>query len=125
MKNIKLKCPYCSGSADLEDSIKIYKKSYGMCYLCENYPKCDSYVGVHKGSNIPLGTLADSSLRKLRNQTHLLFDEMWINKPKNYRNSAYKWLAEKLNLTSEVCHIAMFDESTCLKVIKLLKERSL
>ena len=48
-------CPYCGAVSILTDSKVVYGKSYGMIYLCRNYPKCDAYVGVHKRTNEPLG----------------------------------------------------------------------
>ncbi len=57
-------CPFCNSSVSLVDSAKVYGRSYGFIYLCDQYPKCDARVGCHPGSNKPLGTLADKELRK-------------------------------------------------------------
>ncbi|MBL4653702.1 MAG: hypothetical protein JKY53_12705 [Flavobacteriales bacterium] len=51
-------CNYCNNLATLIDSKIIYGSSKGNIYLCSNYPSCNAYVGVHKGDNWPLGTLA-------------------------------------------------------------------
>lgn len=59
MRNVY--CPYCGRQAEYVDSKVIYGRSYGMAYLCRN---CDAYVGVHRGTDEPLGRLADASLRK-------------------------------------------------------------
>lgn len=32
-------CPDCGGKAELKDSAIIYGKSYGLVYVCENYPE--------------------------------------------------------------------------------------
>lgn len=63
---IQLKCPYCGGNSKLIDSKLIYGRSYGMFYACENYPECDAYVGTHKGTVWPRGTLANEELREYR-----------------------------------------------------------
>ena len=62
-------CPYCQSVSVLTDSKVIYGKSYGMVYLCLNYPKCDSFVGVHKNSIKPLGRMANRELRKENAET--------------------------------------------------------
>ena len=66
MKHKKsIRCPYCGGTAILRDASFVYgEKSYGgKVYVCSNYPKCDAYVGVHPGTRIPKGTLADQELQ--------------------------------------------------------------
>ena len=56
MRNVY--CPYCGRQAEYVDSKVIYGRSYGMAYLCRN---CDAYVGVHRGTDEPLGRLADAA----------------------------------------------------------------
>jgi hypothetical protein len=34
------------------------------------------------------------------------------------RDKAYEWLAETLEITKDECHIGMFDESMCKRVIE-------
>ena len=70
-----IRCPYCGGTAVLRDASFVYgEKSYGgKVYVCSNYPKCDAYVGVHPGTRIPKGTLADQELRKKRMLAHQIF----------------------------------------------------
>ena len=109
-------CPYCGATATLIDSAEIYGKSYGWSWKC---PTCaDVYVGCHRGSTVPLGTLANPSLRLARCRAHAAFDKIW--KRVGSRDQAYAWLAEKLEIPSESCHIAMMDEQTCTKVCELM-----
>ena len=56
----KVYCDYCGRQAEYVDSKVVYGKSYGMMYLCRN---CMAYVGVHKGTDKPLGRLANAELR--------------------------------------------------------------
>ena len=63
-EEISLICPYCGAYSKLIDSKLIYGVSYGMAYVCKNYPECDTYVGTHKGTIKPRGTLANKELRK-------------------------------------------------------------
>ena len=116
-------CPYCNKHTEFVDSSVIYGKSYGMIYLCRD---CDAYVGCHKGTNIALGSLANSELRMLRNQAHALFDPMWKAKMKRdrcskteARKSGYKWLAQQMRIDRKITHIGMFDEEQCKLVIEI------
>ncbi|MCW3466528.1 DUF3268 family zinc-finger domain-containing protein [Chitinophaga nivalis] len=110
-------CPYCGGEPIFTDSCEIYGKSYGMISLCR---PCDAYCGVHKGTNKPLGRLADKKLREMKKLAHAAFDPIWQEKILN-RKEAYKWLSAKLNISEQRCHIGMFDIETCLLVINSCK----
>lgn len=118
-------CPYCEGIAVLRDSAILYKVSYGYVWLCPNWPKCDSYVGCHKKTKTPIGSLANQKLRRLRSATHKVFDPLWKKGEggKLSRSEAYKWLAETLELSKENCHIGMFDFELCERAILACKER--
>jgi len=115
MKNIH--CDYCGTLVEFVDSKVIYGKSYGMIYLC---PDCGAYVGVHKGTDKPLGRLANAELREWKKAAHKVFDPLWQQGPfRGKRNAAYRWLAKQLQLPVEKTHIGMFDVEECKKVIKI------
>jgi hypothetical protein len=127
-------CPYCGSKAIFTSSTRVYRgRDYGMIYLCPNYPACDSYVGVHKGTNIPLGRMANKELRLWKNRAHAVFDPLWQMKlakrraehgqyPKcRARGSGYKWLAGQLGIPVEKCHIAMFDVELCKRVVEVCR----
>lgn len=117
-------CPYCHKPAELVDSIEIYGRSYGMAYLCR---PCGAYVGCHKGTDKPLGRLANAELRKWKMRAHAAFDWLWKGGFMN-RTKAYAWLASELNIPKEKCHIGMMDIDMCQKVIaaslKFLQDES-
>ena len=113
-------CPYCGSTAKLVDSKIIYGRSYGKVWVCGNFPGCDSFVGVHKGTNIPLGTLANKELRKLRNTCHILFDSLWKSGAKS-RDGAYSILARTLKIKKVDCHIALFDVPMCKQMIRMFE----
>ena len=111
-------CDYCGRQAEYVDSKVIYGKSYGMIYLCRN---CMAYVGVHKGTNIPLGRLANAELRYWKKAAHAAFDPLWkYGRFRHHRNAAYGWLSQKMGLPIEKTHIGMFDVPQCKQVIQIM-----
>ncbi|MCF8017802.1 MAG: DUF3268 family zinc-finger domain-containing protein [Vallitaleaceae bacterium] len=114
----KVFCPYCGSQAEYADSKVVYGRSYGMIYLCR---QCDAYVGVHKGTDKPLGRLADKELRYWKMAAHEAFDPIWKSR-RMRRNDAYTWLAERMGLKPEETHIGMFDVPECKKVIKICND---
>lgn len=112
---MKIQCPYCGKEAIWCENKEIYGKNYGdsvMCYYCK---ECDAYVGCHKNTSTPLGTMANKELRELRKQCHLLFDPLWKS-GKMSRKKAYKYLEEKTGLK----HIAWCNEEECKKILTII-----
>lgn len=109
-------CGYCGQPAELVDSAEVYEgRSYGPIYLCR---PCQAWVGVHPGTEEPLGTLARAELRALRRQAHEAFDPRWKGLNAEFsRAAAYEWLAGRLDLPVTACHIGQFDEETCRRAI--------
>lgn len=114
-------CPYCHGEAVLESSAKVYNgKNFGLMYICPNFPSCDSYVGVHKGTKTPLGVMANREHRELKKRCHDLFDRLWKSK-KRSRGNAYLILQKMMNLPPEAAHIGMFTLEQCRELIAKLE----
>jgi hypothetical protein len=115
-------CPYCLRSTAYIDSSFVYGKSFGKIYHCR---KCRAYVGVHKGTDKALGSLANQELRVWRRKAHKLFDGLWQKKmssgysKKVARRTAYLWLSGQMKTEFERTHIAMFDVDQCKKVVEL------
>lgn len=116
-----VECPYCHKQAEFVDSKVVYGKSHGMIYLCRCKPDF-AYVGVHKGTDKPLGSPADRMLRYWRGRAHAAFDPIWKKKAVT-RSEAYQWLAQKLGIHKDDCHIGMFDTETCKKVVDVMQAR--
>lgn len=81
MKRVNIKCPYC-GSWALPRPASVICGSKAAdpaapYYVCARYPACDSYVAAHKDTRLPMGTLADSALRRKRIETHRAFSRLW------------------------------------------------
>lgn len=115
----RLSCPVCGAQAVLAK----WKKRDGsprLVWRCS--AGCDTAVGCHDGTTEPLGTLATKALRAKRNQTHAIFDRLWIRKRigqrAGARADAYKWLAGQLGIGEEQCHIGLFDEAMCNRAIE-------
>jgi hypothetical protein len=115
-------CPYCKDKSVYVDSSEVYPRSYGMIYLCR---PCHAWVGVHKGTNVALGRIANSELRNFKKQAHYYFDILWkrkINKgltKKIARTKAYMWLSRELKIPAKKTHIGMFDVDQCRRVVEL------
>jgi len=118
----EVNCDYCDQRAEFVDSAEVYNgRSYGMIYLCR---PCDAYVGVHKGSDQPLGRLANAQLRHWKKAAHAAFDMLWKSR-RMTRSKAYAWLSQKMNLPQARTHIGMFDVDKCKQVVAIMKnERS-
>ena len=119
MKKQTIRCPYCGSTAILKDASYVYgpNSHSGKVYVCSHYPACDSYVGVHPGTCLPKGTLANRTLRKKRIRAHQVFDQIWkqgiLSKPE-----AYRWLADKFCLETRQAHIGKFSDYMCDQLIK-------
>lgn len=116
-------CPYCGKEAAYMSSYAFYGRDYGTnVYVC--YP-CDAYVGTHKGSSRPLGTMANAETRAWRKAAHSMFDALWKHK-KMSRTTAYHWMAKEMGLPSEKAHIGMMTAEQCMTLIgKVKKKRGL
>lgn len=118
-------CPYCGQPAALVDTKEIYGRSYGPAWLCR---PCDAYVGCHKGTTLPLGTLADKVTRAARISFKARFNKLWepligtSNRSAMTRDQAYEALSAKLQLPLESCHGALFDAEMCQKGIAAVRE---
>ncbi|MBG0871435.1 hypothetical protein H0X91_15795 [Burkholderia sp. 9777_1386] len=112
-------CPYCNCESRKATGTDIYphrpdlrKKVFYQCV------PCDAHVGCHPGTEKPLGRLADAELRAAKMAAHAAFDPLWKSGERS-RGVAYAWLARRLGIAKNACHIGMFDLVTCRKVVDL------
>lgn len=119
-KGVYMHCAYCNGQAHLKHSSEVYEdRDFGVIYLCDNYPEaCDAYVGVHQGDYLPLGQLSNTELRGLRRSVHRLIDPLWRERVYS-RNVVYGFLAQAMDIPILECHVAMFDDHACKKVLAM------
>lgn len=119
-------CPHCQGTVGLYNNRKVYNgREYGKwpyVYLCENVT-CGAHVGLHPETDIPLGTLATDAIRQARQMAKSSFNDLWEGGgPMESRSAAYEWLAGKMGVETEKCHIGWFDEEQCDRVIDFCDE---
>jgi hypothetical protein len=65
-----------------------------------------------------------SPLAKARSRAHQQFDALWKSGWMT-RKKAYRWLARKMGLELDMCHILYFDQDECEKVIQLCRKEVL
>lgn len=132
---MKLVCVECNGTeAGLVSGAVIYphlpnlsRKKFWRC-------PCGAYVGCHPGTSEALGRPAGPETRKARGYVHAILDPLWRNAPDLYppdakafgirkvaRTRCYEWLADKMGLTADECHTAMFTIDQCRQAYRLLK----
>lgn len=113
-------CQYCESPASLVDGTVIYPHRPDLAarrfWHCA---PCDAYVSCHNGTDRAMGRLANAELRKARMEAHAAFDALWRNGQQS-RNSAYRWLAEVLEMPKAKCHIALFGVEDCRRVVDVL-----
>lgn len=111
-------CHFCNGEVIFTTNDKIYGKQYGngMCYMCVN---CKAYVGVHTGSKIALGILANDEMKKWKIKCHDLFDTFWEDRKGN-RNYLYKKLADEMKIERSHCHFGHFNLAELKKAYQII-----
>lgn len=124
-------CCHCQKPARLTDGREVYPRHPDLyekpIWRCE----CGAYVGCHPGTRVPLGTPADQPLRRARQALHnRRVDPIWMTadglpfyKPESdqarwqirrtARSRLYAFLATKLGISEDECHIGMFDMERC------------
>lgn len=123
-ENNQLRCPYCGAVARFQSADGIYKDNSKnvMLYVCPNYPECDSYVRVHEGTRIPVGSMANRELRRLRKEAHDHFNKLYLNGYMS-KDEAYRWLADIICTTDmSNAHIGSMSDYYCKLVIEKSKD---
>lgn len=114
-------CSICGGPVSFVTNSVVYGADVGddpHIYLCDD-EKCCAYVGVHPGTDQPLGTMADEATRRARQVAHAAFDQVWKS-GKMRRRDAYEWLTRKMEMTMDECHIGKFTVEQCQKVVNII-----
>lgn len=120
----KVICQYCQQEAVFMSTEQFYGRDYGTnMWVCK---PCDAYVGTHKRTDVPKGTLANKELREWRKKAHAVVDPLWLNQTKNRRDARtqiYNWIQKAMNLSKEEAHIGMMNIEQCQTLIVLAKQQ--
>lgn len=115
-------CHLCIGEVVIVGHEEIYGgRKFGdwpWVYRCNG---CGARVGMHPGTNIPLGTLADAPTRAARNELKKEFNRIWQDGWMN-RSAAYAWLADQMDLDPSECHFGLFDVEQCREADRVCSE---
>lgn len=122
-KDVSVLCPYCGQPAVFcKTSDHVYRRDFGPVWYCE---PCKAWVGTHPDGK-PLGRLANAELRKLKIAAHAAFDPLVRGKMRRdgcslnqARKAGYRWLSIQLGIARTDCHIGMFAEAMCAKVVEV------
>lgn len=113
-----LQCDECGGEPVLlAGNETIYRRVRGewpYVYVCV---ACRAYVGLHRGSLFPLGTMASGATRAARAALHAAFDPLWQS-GRTSRRRAYKALARALGLSA--VHISELTLTDCTHALTLI-----
>lgn len=119
-------CPNCGAGVVLVKNSEIYGREFGQwpyAYLCKT--RC-SYVGIHPGTTIPLGTMADAETRAARKNAKQWFEPLWKGRRTRFtkRTGAYAWLAARLGIPVAECHFGWFDKETAERAGRICKHEA-
>lgn len=110
-----LKCPECGA-----DLVFRERGKYGPFYGCSKWPKCGGAHSAHVDGT-PMGVPADQATRTKRREAHNSFDSLRIKLVWSRRYS-YEWLAKRMNLSAEQCHIGRFSIAQCEQAINICEK---
>lgn len=119
-------CPDCGGDMHLQDTPP-GSKGGRWIYRCENHPACNGNVGAHADGR-PLGVPADVTTRRLRRELHNSYiDPLWLKMKKKRERSkqrtvAYEYLADRLGIPADQCHVGLFNAETCRMAMAVLHD---
>lgn len=129
-KHTSVNCPYCNMPAKMVGGEVIYPHRpdlyHKKFWLCQ---PCDAYVGCHpvnprhgQDGTRPLGRLANAELRRAKSAAHRVFDPLWQEGKFKTRKDAYRWLAGKLGMPVDQCHIGYFSVPRCEQVVEICNQ---
>lgn len=114
-----VKCDNCGGPrVHLQKrkfmGLRTYGAKWDLIWHCAD---CNALVGCHDGTDIPLGSMADTFTRAARSEAHGAFDALWKGGGWT-RAEAYGWMEKMLGLPPERAHIGMLNMRQCEALIE-------
>ena len=120
--NVPTVCRYCGGVVRLIPAEQVFRdaterlgQTGEKLYQCQN---CNARVGCHRGTMRPLGKLPNETLRLKRMEAHRVFDAWWKSQGMS-RTKAYKWLAQRMEISTKEAHIGGFEMEQCQQLLDL------
>lgn len=110
-------CGECGSRMRLRWTDKFRRWFYG----CAEWPRCDGIHGAHPDGK-PLGVPANKATKAARIRAHDAFDRLH-GRGRMTRSQAYAWLAKRMKLPEEFCHIGRFNERDCERVVEVAEAR--
>lgn len=137
-------CVHCDATPVLVTGAEIYPHRPDLADRPIWRCPCGARVGCHPGTEVPLGRAANAQLRDARGHVHALLDPIWRDawKAPAYRGAngkfdgvrgskrvitgvartrVYEFLAARMGLTEEDCHVGMFDLEQCRDAYRILR----
>ena len=123
MSTPRVICPYCDQPAELVKGREVYPFREDLAqrryWLCR---RDKAWVGVHVGTDKPLGRLADKELRQAKERAHAVFDPLWKSGGMS-RRAAYRWMRDALGIENREAHIGKFDIARCEALVAACRAR--
>ncbi len=118
-------CADCGGALLISEKPAAWTGPSRWVYLCQNRPQCRGLLSAHDNGS-PMGEPAPAHIRQARRKAHAAFDELWRHARNRgaTRKRAYAWLARRLDLTEDDCHIGQMSNPDMLaRVVELSHDK--
>lgn len=91
------------------------EKSFWLC-------PCGAYCGCHPGTEDPLGFPAGPTTRRIRSRVHAKLNPLWRSAKQRHktRNQVYLFLAHRMEIERDACHVGMFTAEQCAQALTIL-----
>lgn len=131
-------CPACGQPGRLAYGSEVYPHRADL--RAKPFWVCDAdktRVGCHPGTTVALGTMATPALRAACSRAHEAVDPIWLGQFDHNvsrhgqtisrqvaRRRVYSFMAATLGVERDACHIGMFDEKMCRRVVETMRHIS-
>ena len=123
-KKRRILCPNCGSGCHIGSAGEVYSKiipgKIRELLICNNYPKCDSYVAVNRKRG-SYGLPANRKVRRLRRMAHIIQDRL-IASGQYTRDELYEIMRKEYRLPSTKAHIRYFDEFMCRRLVEVYRK---
>lgn len=122
-------CDYCQAHAILlryGEADYPYRDDHGPLWACM---PCRAWIGVFARSrrNVPLGRLANATLRELKAKLHAALEPLVQAKMRRdgcsafeARGRGYQWLAQQMHIEAKLCTPHLLDDAQCQQALEII-----